>query len=375
VFIDDSGRLSISATQSSITPEMRREVEALLIGYGRPELARREATLHQVKYDMMALEDFHRRALQAGLARLGGVTGGGIDEVAGKVLVSVEDGTSRSAVMSQFAVLAIPSDAISIAVTGPINETVGLRDTHSTMRAGLSVSRTTSSYCTTGLVGWRVDPEQPSQPDLSYKVVTTASHCTANQELVQGNVFGQPLSTRRIGVEVDEAIVYPVGHPTCLSYDFDTVKCRWADVAVIHVDDSISISGGTAAKSSPTVWPNNPPFLGSRSYTGSGFIGVLVGDSVMQIGATTGERKGKVTKSCQWRTSPGLGVTLCAHAANILAQDGDSGGLIYVPSGMSSGTPTPKPAGVQFQSASGETYFSPMNQVTAALVNAYFVAW
>lgn len=235
------------------------------------------------------------------------------------------------------------------------------------------ISRSTA--CSIGLVGWRTDPQQPSQPDLSYKAVTTASHCTSNQEVVQGNVFNQPLPGRRIGVEVDEAIVYPVGHSTCLFYGFNTVKCRWADVAVIHVDDSIAVGAGTAAISSPTVAPNNPPYLGARAYTGSGFVGVLVGDSVVQIGATTGERRGKVSQSCQWRTTPGLGVTLCAMAATILAQTGDSGGLLYVPSGMSSGTPTPKPAGVQFQAQGGLTYFSPMNQVTAALVNNWFFAW
>lgn len=126
VFIDDSGRLTVSTMQSSVSPAMRREVEGLLTTYGRSHLARVTPRLHRVKYDFITLDDIHRRALDAGLATLDGVTGGGVDEVAGRVLVTVEDEQTRSAVLGLFVALGTPNDAVMVIEAGEAHETLGL---------------------------------------------------------------------------------------------------------------------------------------------------------------------------------------------------------------------------------------------------------
>jgi hypothetical protein len=251
---------------------------------------------------------------------------------------------------------------------------MGLRDIHSTMRGGLAVSRlpSDSSWCSAGFVGWLKD--EFGQPDYSYRVLTTAAHCTTQETAVLGDVFGQPNVTRRIGTEVDEAIVYPAGHFYCSAVP--STKCRFADIAVIRLDDSVASSSGSVSKSSATTCCTNPPYLGAQAYVGGGVIGAVVGETVTKVAATTGQRAGQITHNCVWRlsgTTPGL-ATLCAQRVGAFTDVGDSGGTVFIPYSSQDPT-TPRAVGTIFQrDGTTGTYINTVNGMNNALGNKYFGA-
>ena len=242
--------------------------------------------------------------------------------------------------------------------------------------AGLQVvNLTANSVCSIGPVGWKVDSLQPSQPDFNYKVILSAAHCTSSQSAVFGDVVYQPAPNRAVGYEVDEAPVY--GASTCNALGKPYIYCRYADVTVYRVLDSVAIAAGNAAKSAPTTPPANPPYLGMLPYTGSGVIGVLVGELVNRVGATSGKDSALVTHDCVDKPSGLSGIyTLCMQRANIRVRDGDSGGLIYLTQGSN---PKPRPAGVTSRGEDNPNavgvYYSKMSLVLGALGYKYFVSW
>lgn len=317
VFMDSVGDLVISASVTGLSPSLRQEAAGWLLSHGRNDLASRVAKLHQVARDHADLDRIVQR-VSAQVGRLDGVNTLGIEETSGRVLVGVDDAQDKGTVEEALVSLALPVDAVVIRVLGPSADVTGLQDHFAKMIGGIQIgffNGVADAACSIGFVGWRRDSIFPSQPDHNYRIFTTASHCTAAEFSVTGTTYGQPLNTSvQVGVEVDEAFVYFGNFYPCLIY---MAACRYADVALIKLYDGVFGSGGVAAISSPTVSPNNPPYLGKQAYTGSGVIDAITGETVTKVGATTGQRSGVITHSCLYRQSgktPGLW-TLCAQRA------------------------------------------------------------
>jgi hypothetical protein len=187
-----------------------------------------------------------------------------------------------------------------------------------------------------------------------------------------GDNFGQPSLSRLVAVEVAEPTIYPQDSPYCEGLP----QCRFADIAILHVHDSITSMAGSVAISSPTTPPSDPPFNGWRAYVGSGVVGVVTGETITKVGAFGGQTTGVVDQACADREStitPGLW-TMCAQGATATGQGGDSGGTVFIPLGGAA--VSPRPAGVLFQGGVGRIYFSPIYQIENALGHGlWYYAW
>jgi hypothetical protein len=221
------------------------------------------------------------------------------------------------------------------------------------MRGGLGIGRTGNDLCSIGFVGWLKD--EFGQPVTDYRIITTAAHCTSSETQIIGDVFGQPSASRRVGVEVDEAIVYATGHANCAAVWPN--MCRYADVAVIRMDDSVASAAGTVYKSVPTTWPTNPPDSGAQAYVGGSVIGAVVGEVVTKVAAVTGQRTGAISHNCVNRPSGTTAnlTTLCAQRISAFTDDGDSGGTVFIPYSASNPT-TPRAVGTIFQKDGATVY-------------------
>lgn len=377
VSVDEAGQLVISATTPTLSASMRAEVSRWLRAGGRADLAAMPATLHRVQYDHARLYQLYRQAGDLAVRR-DEVRGIGIDEVGGRVVVLTTTAAAAESIRLDLVTAGIPDDALSARREEPSPDTQGLQGVHSTMRGGIQTSYVSYSppngggECTVGFVGGFVD-SLSGGADPNRRVMTTASHCTTSQLSVLGDVFGQPYLSRRVAVEIDEATVY--AYPSCPQLGY--LYCRYADVAVLQIDDSIASATGNAARSSATSAPSNPPYLGAQLYTGSGVIGVVVNEKVIKVGRTTGQTGlGRVDLSCIDRESSSLtGMwTLCAQHALLTAGPGDSGAPVFIPSGASY-PPNPRPAGLAFQGGNNSTWFSPTSQVIGSLRYQYFLVW
>jgi len=177
------------------------------------------------------------------------------------------------------------------------------------------------------------------------------------------------------------SIARPIGNVSRIAQVYTScgggyVWCRYADVALIAVRDTIPIGWATAAISTATTPPANPSYLGWRAYAGSGVTGAVLGETITRVGRTRGQTTGTVVVSCQDRQStllPGMW-TLCAMNATATTEGGDSGGTVYIPSTVGQPT-TPRAVGTLFQGGVGSTWFSSAGFVNLALGNDVYFVW
>lgn len=205
----------------------------------------------------------------------------------------------------------------------------------------------------------------------------SAAHCTSSQTAVVGDVIYQPDQSRAIGFEVDEAPVY--GATTCQAYGVTYGQCRFADVAVFRLYDSVTVAGGYTALSNSVKPPTIPSYSGETMYTGSSVIGAIVGEGVARIGHISGQKSGLVTDDCVDRRAGFTSLwAFCMQRAAISLLNGDSGGLVYVTTACCSGGPLPRPAGISSQEdeeVSPGMFYSKTSLVLGSLGWSYFVAW
>ncbi len=369
------GDVVVSAASDAVSLETFLEVRRWLRASGRPDLAVKLMRHRRVPYNYRTLDSLLGRLLPR-IASGNGVNAVGIDEVAGRILIHVDDALGLSAVESSLLPLELPENSVAIQITGRITDVQGLQGQHSMLRGGVQINRQPLlpehfGACSIGFVGWFTDSLQPSQPDLNRRVLTTASHCTTDQKKVRSDLFGQPYMPRVAAVEIDEAPVYKGPFAPCSQ---GMAYCRFADVAVLRVVDSIGSGGGSAAVSQPTVDPNNPPFLGVQAYTGSSVIGAIVGEHVIKVGRTTGQTgPGPIDLSCM-NTMSGDIHNLCQQHAVVTVDFGDSGAPVFIAAG-SPFVPNPRPAGVVIQGTTNSMWFSPAGAVVGTLGWKYFLVW
>jgi hypothetical protein len=222
-------------------------------------------------------------------------------------------------------------------------------------------------FCSLGFIGFKRDPET-GWADYTKRMVTTAAHCTTSQFGLFYDWWGQPGILRTMGYSADIAPVY--------SNCYDAFPyCRYADVAIIELADSVDLGWALVAKSASTVDPNDPPYYGYQNYTGSGVANALISEVVTKVGRTTGETTGRVDDDCVDRRSsrdPDLW-TLCTGHARATADAGDSGGTVFIPNGSSSNTP--RAVGTVNQGATNSIYYSTATLIDGAFAYRYQFVW
>lgn len=368
-WVDENGQLVVATK----TGEVSRETEELVHGWlrrnSRADLLPRRIEAFKVMYDYAELMGYYEK-IRSSVASHRDVAGIGIDERTNSVLVNVRTEVGKSWVESQLAAQKIGAREAKVALeTNGYDVQAGLQSTFATLRGGIQVTNSIVGDCSIGFLGhMTIGPNDP-YPDMSRPVVTTAAHCTQSQISLVGETFGQPSSARPIGNVSRIAQVYT-------SCGGGYVWCRYADVALIAVRDTIPIGWATAAISTATTPPANPSYLGWRAYAGSGVTGAVLGETITRVGRTRGQTTGTVVVSCQDRQStllPGMW-TLCAMNATATTEGGDSGGTVYIPSTVGQPT-TPRAVGTLFQGGVGSTWFSSAGFVNLALGNDVYFVW
>jgi hypothetical protein len=210
------------------------------------------------------------------------------DEVAGRLVIGVENMGAVRGVQNAMARLGIASADYAVELTPPIVNAVTLRDRFRPTVAGIQV-HFTRYVCT---LGANVD-------HAGGRSFIINSHCTATQGGTEGTVYYQPASSTDgtvIATEVDDPPYLKGG--SCPKGK----KCRHSDASRALYSAGVASNRGEIAQTtgfnngSLTVSSTSPIFTvtGQDNTTKTFAVGTVVN----KVGRTTGWTRGQVTRSC-----------------------------------------------------------------------------
>jgi hypothetical protein len=239
------------------------------------------------------------------------------DEVAGRIVIGVEDADALLRVRPALARAGIPESAVEFRITPPIFQVATLRDVFRPTIGGIQIHF--GNYLCT--LGFNADHG-------TERSFITNSHCTNKQGGVEGTQYYQPTST------VDPTVIATeVADPTYFRGGACPRgrSCRYSDAARARYSASVASTRGSVAK---TSGPNN----GSLTVTGNFTItsqdnttsSFAVGTTVNKVGRTTGWTQGNVTQSC---VNVNVSGTKFTQLCQTLVQN--SGGAVVVGGGDS----------------------------------------
>jgi len=268
-----------------------------------------------------------------------GITMGRIDASTNQVSIGVKDAATLSRVAALAKASGIPDTAIAVSIVAPFHATTRLTDQVRPTVPGLQVSSLyPGRVCTLGYTFHAVKTVSPSVVEsINYFVLP--SHCTATFGVTEGTIVGQP--------NVGSVIGHEVYDPPTTTGCAPGRQCRRSDAALFQYDASVSTTFAKvahAANGSTLMYPFFPgPYI-PYTITGMGPNNYPDGLSrpLYKVGAVTGET---VTNSyangysctdvpLYDQSGNDTGITLqCQETATLAANDGDSGGPMYVSSG------------------------------------------
>ena len=236
-----------------------------------------------------------------------------------RIEVGVVNEEARGSVLRELDKLGIPTSAVVIEITAPIQFTdhLTLSSYVRPLRGGLRVSSNFGKTCTMSFLTVK-------QGVLGFTIPT---HCSSNLGGVDGDIWYQPTvdANNRVGVETDDQPFFEGG--SCPQGR----ACRYSDSAFVSVDAGVQTDRGYVARTtgigSTTIDDAKPKF---RIKGESGGLGS--NDTFDKIAKTTGWRAGKVTDPC-YRAD----IEFEGHSLTFLCQDltdatqlsGDSGGAVF----------------------------------------------
>lgn len=197
----------------------------------------------------------------------------------------------------------------------------------------------------------------------------TAGHCSGSVWGTAGNWPVYQHNSDRVGQEYITAPV--VSYPNWRCPSAAKSPCTEADVLAIRYDDTVAVQYGNVANVD-----------GSRNITGTynvqGTIsGVLNGQSITKVGATTGKTTGTVQATCvdiSYSTfhHPGSVWLLCAQRANYSSGNGDSGAPVFRPY-QANDQYTPAIAGLHSAlDVAGNRYFTPISRIDMVFGSEFY---
>lgn len=287
------------------------------------------------------------------LLAINGVVLTDIDETRNRLRVGVENTAAREAVISQLAILNVPTDALVVEEELPVHYVAATLDT--TLRqkirpldAGFQIARG-DSVCTLGF-----NARDVKNPLKNFLV--TNSHCSTVWGGVDFSDFYQPVVffVDHVGRETNDPPFFT--GPPCPSGK----RCRHSDSSLITYDEPQSEFADfgriarTLARSqssgSITVNSSNPEFFITAEASGTS-----IGQVLDKIGRTTGWTWGQVSFTCSNINVSGTNITfLCQDAVNSGVGGGDSGAPVFRWSGSGSSVSL---HGILWGSAGNGRYF------------------
>lgn len=338
------------AVRDLLLPEMQRHGRAM----GGIET-------RDVRYSFLELAN-ERNLAWRDVMSLEGVTSLDVDERGNRIHIGLTTEGGRTRVEQVLESLGIPSEATVIEVVGPAVPTASIDETalsplpvteslSSRVRpipGGVSFGWTNGSYNSGCTLGFHVR----IWPGGDYHFITN-SHCTYEvYGLDAGSTYSfQTDAPDTIGSESTDP------EPWNCTWPWEPRECRYSDAAAHAYRPGIidSLDFGTIAR------PKGPPGTGSnlgnteidpnnpRFYIEGSVNWPQQGDSVHKVGYIGGWTKGEVYATCtgvnisSGSHYPSFRVT-CAYRGDYAADDGDSGGTVF----MRQGTTNAILAGVNF---------------------------
>jgi hypothetical protein len=257
-----------------------------------------------------------------------------LDEVNNVIVVGIEPGADRSSVDRVISRLRIPTEAIEVVYESLPTITQNLRQLVRPLRgaAGTDYDRFNmfEGNCTIGLT-------VAVQLDYWYKAFLTNSHCSSTMAGIPS-----PSDTSTYTNAEDTQNVFIVGREY---YDITPFQngacpifkaCRWADVALVRIYDTVSTVRGSIARTTFASPPGvaQPGSIVIDPTAPFQVVGLLkpipMSASVNKIGRTTGWTQGLVNRTCVNTSAAGHSVyLLCQYRANGYVDDGDSGAPVF----------------------------------------------
>lgn len=335
----ENGQLTVVLTDTTKGSSISGAIANFLARYDPSALGRAMNDVASMRvrhgdFDWTHLAQWNRQLLQLGGSN--GVTQTDIDEVRNRISIGVMDDGSAARVRAALATLQVPSAAVIVETIPP---TTILSDSLigrvRPVGGGVAIQNadTARVFCT---LGYNVYYRNEGGVYDGNRYFITASHCTRNFGVVNGDVFGQPDSSHAIGFEVDDPYLWDSDSSSLCPTG---LLCRYSDAAAIQYYDSAAWKQAYIAETNSTV----PYLIGStwRTITSEGDNWDLyAGISVMKVGEGTGQTTGVIKNTCvnihvYEGGSPDGRYLLCQAQTTLTAGPGDSGaGVFYVdPSG------------------------------------------
>ena len=269
-------------------------------------------------YDFIQLDGWLGKASPEALA-IPGTVFTDLDEARNRLRIGVATDDAERSVRGVLARLGIPTGAVIVERTQPVQSLATLRDNVNPERGGLQISNSGGGLCTLGFTS--VIPSTGSRGFI------TNSHCTTTRGGVEGTRFHQPIATNLIGTEAADPAFF-TGLP-CPSGR----RCRWSDAARVRYAAGVSNTLGEIARTNSRNTLN-----GSRTINASNPVLRITSEiasplqfsQVNKIGRTTGWTFGVVTNTCVTINVKNTTITmLCQDRVSGGSDKGDSGSPVF----------------------------------------------
>lgn len=264
-----------------------------------------------------------------------------LDEVENAIVVGgVEDQSRAGRILDK---LALPEGSLKfVAEDAPIASQLGnlVRPVRGAIGTSFDRVGTFDPVCTVGLTVLM-------QAGYWYKGFLTNAHCTstpfgipsASDTSTYQNAEVSRLNNYIIGREYYDKAPFTGG--SCPLFK----TCRWADVALVRMYDTVSAVRGTIVRttfaSPPQIaQPGSQTIVPASPFEVTGFLKPIPANVLVnKIGRTTGWTQGYVTRTCVNTGATGHNVfLLCQYRANGYADEGDSGSPVFQTTTGSSAT-------------------------------------
>ncbi len=327
----DKGRLVVVLTDTTKGSTIGGAISNFLARYDPALLGKAASDVASMRiqhgdYNWTQLAQWNRQLLQLGA--MNGVTQTDIDEVRNRISIGVIDDAAAVRARAELSRLSVPPSAVIVEHIPP---TVLLSDSLvgrvRPVGGGVAIQNaTTQLYCT---LGYNVYYRNQEGVYDGNRYFITASHCTQNIGIVNGDIFGQPSLSNAIGYEVDDPYLWDSDSSSTCPVG---LKCRYSDAAAIQYYDSAAWKEGYIAETGTSY-----PYLFTtwRSIRTEGDDwGLYSGISVEKVGVGTGQTTGTIKGTCvnvhtYVNGSPDGRYLLCQAQTDMSAGPGDSGAGVF----------------------------------------------